>query len=81
MDKSISSKLESEYTVYFELYGHKMKLKTFAFNESHARQIVQNKIKFHKILKEKSDTNEIVDMINNLSSPLNSDDNIKDILP
>lgn len=38
-----------EYTVYFEIYGKKMKTTIFAENESNAKQVIARKIIFHKI--------------------------------
>lgn len=38
-----------EYTVYFEIYGKKMKVTVKAFNEAGAKLIVANELKFHKV--------------------------------
>lgn len=38
-----------DYTVYFEIYGKKMKVTVKAFNEEGAKLIVKNQIKFHKV--------------------------------
>jgi hypothetical protein len=38
-----------EFTVYFELFGKKMKITIFAENESTAKELIRGKIIFHKI--------------------------------
>ena len=43
------SKLNNKYTVYFELFGKKMKTDVEARNEEHAKGIVKSKIIFHKV--------------------------------
>ncbi len=40
-----------EYTVYFEIFGKKMKTTVRAFNEEQAKAFVKNKIVFHKVEK------------------------------
>lgn len=37
------------YTVYFEIYGKKMKATIEANSEKEAKELIKNKIKFHKI--------------------------------
>jgi len=37
------------YTVYFEIYGKKLKTTVMANNREHAEEIIRNKIIFHKI--------------------------------
>jgi len=44
-----------EYTVYFEIFGKKMKTTVMAFNEEQAKAFVKNKIVFHKVEKVKED--------------------------
>jgi hypothetical protein len=39
----------NEYTLYFSLYGKKMKTTVSASSEQEAKQIVRDKIVFHKI--------------------------------
>ena len=40
------------YTVYFELFGKRMKTQVTATSEENARQIIRNKIIFHDVQKE-----------------------------
>lgn len=40
-------------TVYFELFGKKMKTEVFAENNTQAMNVVKNKIIFHKFEEEK----------------------------
>jgi hypothetical protein len=42
----------TEYTVYFELYGKKMKTKVNALSENQAKQKILDKVVFHKVTKE-----------------------------
>ena len=44
-----------KYTVYFELYGKKMRVKVLAESEHDAKQVVKSDIKFHKIEYDKND--------------------------
>jgi predicted PolB exonuclease-like 3'-5' exonuclease len=39
----------NKYIVYFEIFGKKMKTAVMAENQSEAKTIIKNKIKFHKI--------------------------------
>jgi len=39
-----------KYTVYFEIYGKKMKTTVEADSKSHAMEIVKSKIKFHDVI-------------------------------
>lgn len=39
-----------EHTVYFEIFGKKMKTKVMAFNSDDAKNEVKKKIKFHKVI-------------------------------
>jgi len=43
------------YEVFFEIGGKKMKTTVFAENQSHAKQLVQDKIIFHKIVQDTFD--------------------------
>ena len=45
------------YKIYFEVYGHKMKTTVQAKNETEAKELVKNKIKFLKITEEDKDLN------------------------
>ena len=38
-----------KYTVFFEIYGKKLKTVVYAESEAKAREIVKNKVVFHKI--------------------------------
>lgn len=38
-----------QHTVYFELYGKKMKATVKAFSKEHAMEIIRDKIVFHKV--------------------------------
>ena len=40
-----------EYTVWFEVYGKKMKTTVIADSESDAKRVILGKVKFHKIEK------------------------------
>lgn len=40
------------YTIYFEIYGKKMKTTVQARNETEAKETIKNKIKFIKIVKD-----------------------------
>ena len=40
----------NEYTVYFELFGKKMKTDVLAESKEHAENIIRNKIVFHKTI-------------------------------
>ena len=44
------------YTVYFDCFGRKLKMKVKAYNEDHAKEIVKNKIKFEEIIENEYDT-------------------------
>lgn len=39
----------NEYTIYFEIYGKKMKTKVLANTKEEAKEIIRSKIIFHKI--------------------------------
>ena len=43
------------YDVYFELFGKKMKTSVNAISESKAKEIVQNRIIFHKVAENERD--------------------------
>ena len=54
-----------KYTVYFEIFGKKLKTTVEAENESQAKQAVARKIKFHKIelIPEAVSGSEVVDFL------------------
>ena len=58
----------NKYTVYFEIYGKKMKSTVFAEHELGAKQAVKNKISFHKVEKEKEDKDIFNDLFGGFSS-------------
>lgn len=59
--------MKKNFTVYFEIFGKKMKVKILCFNDVEARQIVRNKIKFHKVILDKSDGfNQATDVIDDI---------------
>ena len=49
-----------KYTVYFELFTKKMKTEVIAANEQEAKEIIRNKIIFHKV------TDSQLDMLNHI---------------
>jgi 1-deoxy-D-xylulose 5-phosphate reductoisomerase len=51
------------YTVYFEIYGKKMKTTVMANNEEEAKDFVKNKIVFYKIENPKDEFNQSMDMM------------------
>ena len=51
-----------KYTVYFELFGKKMKTTVEAVGENEARYAVTSKIKWHKIVPEDDTLNQLFDM-------------------
>jgi len=38
-----------KYKIYFEVFGKKMQTEVFASSQKHAKKIIREKIKFHKI--------------------------------
>ena len=40
------------YTVYFELYGHKMKARVLAKSEEEARYMIIGKLIFYKVIRQ-----------------------------
>lgn len=55
------------YTVYFEIYGKKMKVKILAENIKEAQDKIKNKIVFHKAVIEKKDLfNQATDKCNSI---------------
>jgi hypothetical protein len=51
-----------KYTVYFELFTKKMKTEVIAANEHEAKEIIRNKIIFHKV----ENTNDILNNLMNI---------------
>lgn len=47
------------YQVYFEIYGKKLKTSVLAKNENQAKEIIKEKIVFHKITIEPTNNNDI----------------------
>lgn len=45
------------FTIYFELYGKKMKTEVMALSERSAQEIIKQKIVFHKIVEKKDAKN------------------------
>lgn len=59
------------YTVYFEIYGKKMKTKVLAETKKDAKNQIRGKIKFHKVLKdEKDEFNQVTDIMDSILSKL-----------
>ena len=57
------------YTVYFEIYGKKMKAKVLAESMEEAQQKVNSKIIFHKIvIEEKDKFNQAIDMLDDMTN-------------
>jgi hypothetical protein len=54
------------YTIYFEIYGKKMKTTVMAENEEKAKELVIRKIIFHKVEKSKDEFNEAIDMMDDM---------------
>lgn len=63
----------NKYSIYFEVYGKKLKTVVFASSEKEAKQIVLDKIIFHKIVKEKNDKgfDQMTDAFDSIMSILN----------
>lgn len=62
--------LESIYTVYFEIFGKKMKAKVLASSVEDAKQKIADNIIFHKTEKESGWYNDIVDKTDDLMRSL-----------
>lgn len=60
-------KSTKNYSVYFEIYGKKMKVKILAESMTEAQQKVKDKIIFHKtVVEEKDDFNQAMDLMNGI---------------
>jgi hypothetical protein len=58
---------ERNFTVYFELFGKKMQTKVIAKTEEEAKQVVQSKIIFHKVmLSPKDEFNEAMNIADDI---------------
>ncbi len=64
-------RIEKTYTLYFEFFGRKMKMRVNAESKLAAQQKVIDRISFHKIVEHDSTWNEAADIMNNLSDFLN----------
>lgn len=58
--------LKAEYTVYFEIFGKKMKHTFMAENEIDARSQMIDKLKIIKIVRSKTSFNEAVDVMEDM---------------
>lgn len=58
--------LEKDYTVYFEMFGKKMKIPVMAENEQKAKEKVLSKIVFKKVVKAETDFNSVIDTFDSL---------------
>ena len=59
--------MKKSHTVYFEIYGKKMKAKILAESNDDAKTQIKEKIIFHKVVKEKDDDfNKSVDFIESI---------------
>lgn len=62
---------ERNFTVYFELFGKKMQTKVIAKTEDEAKQMIQSKIIFHKVmLSPNDDFNEAMDIADDILNML-----------
>ncbi len=59
------------YSVYFEIYGKKMKAKVLAESMTEAQQKVKDKIIFHKtVIEEKDEFNQAMDLMDGIMDAL-----------
>jgi len=62
---------EKNFTVYFEIYGKKMKTKVMAKSAEEAKSKVSSRLIFHKVeVTPNDDFNEAIDMMNDLLNHL-----------
>lgn len=60
---------KKKYTVYFEIFGKKMKAYVLAESREHAKRIIRDKIIFHKVsIDENEEYNKSVDAFDNLKN-------------
>jgi hypothetical protein len=57
---------KKNFDVYFEIYGKKMKAVVMADNEQQAKELVKEKIIFHKVKKSKDEFNDAMDIMNGI---------------
>lgn len=68
------------YSVYFEIFGKKMKAKVLAESEEEAQQKVKSKIIFHKTVIEKKDEfNQAMDLMDGIMDILGSKAGIRNV--
>lgn len=66
-------KSTKKYSVYFEIYGKKMKAKVLAESMTEAQQKVKDKIIFHKtVVEDKDEFNQAMDLMNEIIDALDS---------
>lgn len=54
------------FTVYFEIYGKKMKATVLAESEEKAKKSIQDKIIFHKVEKANEEFNKSMDLMDDM---------------
>ncbi len=54
------------YTIYFEIYGKRMKTDVMAENEEKAKELIKSKIIFHRVEKPKDEFNDAKDMMDDI---------------
>lgn len=54
------------YTIYFEIYGKKLKTTVMSENEEKAKEFVKSKVIFHKVENSKDEFNQSIDMIDDM---------------
>lgn len=54
-----------KHTIYFEIFGKKLKTTVMANNEREAKELIKNKIIFHKIQAERDVGFDIFDFLTN----------------
>lgn len=60
------------YTLYFEVFGKKMKTQVMAESEEKAKEAIKNKIVFHKVEKSNDEFNKAVDLMDDMLNFLGS---------
>jgi len=66
-------KSTKNYSVYFEIYGKKMKAKILAESMTDAQQKVKDKIIFHKtVVEDKDEFNQAMDLMSGIIDALDS---------
>lgn len=59
------------WTVYFEAFGRNLKITVTAESEEKAKDLVLQKIRFHKVEKTKDEFNDVIDIIDQMSEFFN----------